>query len=278
MKINLDIKNFIIKFVTNKFEYKYNFTYPNQKYSIDQIIDGLLLILKTGISYNEYEKINKIISGKTINRHLCFFRNNKIFEDIYKCLLEKYFKINKTKKLKYQLVDSTFIFNQYNVKNVGRNKFYKGKKGIKLSCLTDVNGIPISILIDKGNKNDAKFISDHLNKILIMPNTIKYKNHNRYKQYILADKGYSSNEVRQLFRLNGYIPIIPYNKRNTKDINKIKYLTNKEKQIYKKRIRIENLFSWLKKNKRIKELNEKSIESYLTFLYMSLIKILLKKI
>ena len=35
---------------------------------------------------------------------------------------------------------------------------------------------------------------------------------------------------------------IPFNKRNTKDINKIKYLNGTEAEIYKKRIKIEHFF------------------------------------
>ena len=37
------------------------------------------------------------------------------------------------------------------------------------------------------------------------------------------------------------IPIIPYNKRNTKDKNKINKLTKSEKIRYKKRIKIEHI-------------------------------------
>ena len=47
-------------------------------------------------------------------------------------------------------------------------------------------------------------------------------------------------------------PIIPPNKRNTKNENKLKklQLETKQKQIYKKRISIENSFCYLQKNRR----------------------------
>ncbi len=40
--------------------------------------------------------------------------------------------------------------------------------------------------------------------------------------------------------------IYPYNKRNTKNINKIKKLSNKEKQLLKKRLYIERINNYLK--------------------------------
>jgi hypothetical protein len=74
----------------------------------------------------------------------------------------------------------------------------------------------------------------------INTNQQKYINHNRYKQYILADKGYYSQNNINYLNLNGYIPIIAVNNRNTKDSNKIKFMPNKYKQLYKKRIIVEN--------------------------------------
>jgi hypothetical protein len=70
----------------------------------------------------------------------------------------------------------------------------------------------------------------------INTNQQKYINHNRYKQYILADKGYYSQNNINYLNLNGYIPIIEIKK----DSNKIKFMPNKYKQLYKKRIIVEN--------------------------------------
>ena len=45
----------------------------------------------------------------------------------------------------------------------------KSKYGYKVSCLTDINGIPLSILLNKGSHHDASFIDDHLNNLFILP-------------------------------------------------------------------------------------------------------------
>ena len=104
------------------------------------------------------------------------------------------------------------------------------------------------------------------------------KNKSKKNTIMMADKGYDSSFIRNKLIDNGVKPIIPFNKRNTKDKNKIKYLNDADTKFYKKRIKIENTFSWIKKNKRISEINEKSMKSYMNFLYLAVNLLLFKRI
>jgi len=67
----------------------------------------------------------------------------------------------------------------------------------------------------------------------------------------MADAGHDSIKLRK--RLNDIFCklVILFNKRNTKDKNKIKTLANEEKKLYKSRIAIENTFLKIKKNRRL---------------------------
>jgi Transposase DDE domain len=275
MNLNIDFKKHIINYVNTKFPYKYTFTNKLQIYDLDIIVNELFYMLKTGVSYRDYRGP---IKRSSLYYHFKFFRDNEIFINVYKQLLDKYFKKNKTSKLKFQLVDTSFIYNINGIENIGRNKYFKNKKCTKLSCITDINGIPISVLINSGNSHDNSFIEKHMKNMYIITNTKKYMCSNRYKQYMLADKGYDSTNVRKILINNGYIPIIDYNKRNTKDPNKIKCLTKKEKIIYNNRIKIENLFCYVKKNKKILLREDKKSNSYLCHVYMALIKVLFIKL
>ncbi|MFW9952213.1 MAG: hypothetical protein ACFFKA_19000, partial [Candidatus Thorarchaeota archaeon] len=60
----------------------------------------------------------------------------------------------------------------------------------------------------------------------------------------------------------GYTVIIPFNKRNTKDKNKIKQLTQKQKEKFKKRIIVENYYSWIKMIPKLMFVTDKSINAY----------------
>lgn len=77
---------------------------------------------------------------------------------------------------------------------------------------------------------------------------IDYKLDLKHRRILLADKGYDSSKVRNKLMEKGFIPIIPYNKRNIKNKQKFKHLTQKQKIIYKRRILIEQTFMKLKRN------------------------------
>jgi len=129
----------------------------------------------------------------------------------------------------------------------------------------DNKGVPIEIDIEKGNRNDA----------IIAPKIIEKMEKNKLKnRYVLADKGYDSEKIRELLHKKNYIPIIP--KRKTKQkINKP--LTSKYKKIYKKRIIVENTFSWLKMFAKIDKIYEKTIKSYNGLLLLAISIIIFKK-
>jgi len=80
----------------------------------------------------------------------------------------------------------------------------------------------------------------------------------------MADAGYDSIKLRSKLNNIFYKSIIPFNKRNTKDKNKIKTLTNEEKKLYKSRITIFY--------RRFEIVYEKKFKNFLSLIYLSLIK------
>jgi DDE family transposase len=113
----------------------------------------------------------------------------------------------------------------------------------------------------------VRSIEDTLSKLFIRLKTYKYRNHNRYKQYMLADKGYYSKHNINRLKTEGYIPIISVNRRNTKS-KQLKELSKREKIIYKKRLKVENYFGWIKRYPKIDKLYEKNIDNYYSLLLL----------
>ena len=66
----------------------------------------------------------------------------KIFESTYKDLLNKYLSKSKN-KIKQIYTDTSTFYNKYNIDNVERNKYFKNKKVMKLSLITNEKGIPL---------------------------------------------------------------------------------------------------------------------------------------
>jgi len=247
------------------------------KYTLDQILDVIEYVLITGSSWRSLDlPIFKSAGFKwrSIYYHFQKFSDNHVFENVYKNLLHTYFKVNKSGKLKYLSVDSSFIKNEY-ASNVGVNGFYKKKRLSKLSLVTDSNVVPISAILAKGNYADQTLFYKNISNMMIQIRQVK-KN-NKHKRYILADAAYDTNEIRSTISSLNIHPIIWHVKRNRKDKTKNKKFCKKETMIYNRCIIIENCFSWLYKNRRINRRYDKLNATYKSFMYMAFIRLIIRK-
>ena len=89
--------------------------------------------------------------------------------------------------------------------------------------------IPFNISLYNGNIHDSTILLDQLNS----ENIINIQENNKNENYFFADSGYDSIQIREKLKKLKLIPIIPTNKRNTKDIhliNRVK-LTKTEPQL-----------------------------------------------
>jgi hypothetical protein len=102
---------------------------------------------------------------------------------------------------------------------------------------------------------------------------------NKHKRYCLGDAKYDSKRIKDKIKEMRMIAIIYPNKRGTKYKNKLMDMKIKkeDKKRYKKRIIVENSFAWLFKNKRISRFYEKGYNSYMSFVYMSIVKLIINK-
>ena len=88
---------------------------------------------------------------------------------------------------------------------------------------------------------------------------------------VLEDMGYDSDEHREYLRSNNNTPVIPGRKNR-------KIPITYDKLLYKLRRRIEIFFKKLKENKRLAMRYDKSNQSFLSFIVLASVKILLKLI
>ena len=276
-------------------KYSPNGTYTN-KYFFTCLID----FVESSVHWTKYRgTVDFPIRGKYLNQiHNKYVKNN-VYEEINKQLLNIYLKTDKEIKLKNQILDSSFVQNkggsinnnnyllsentkQKNIlireqnKNLPENKHtreesfidfnrYNGrKKYTKISSISDSLGTPLTSSIISSKQSDRISLIETLNKMPINLNTLRNSKVNRYKQFMLADSGYSSKKNKTYLKNLGYTPLILWNKGNTKDKKIIAENTFsvKEKKIYKKRIKIEHFFSWIKNYPVININYQKTITSY----------------
>ncbi len=115
--------------------------------------------------------------------------------------------------------------------------------------------------ISEGNKHDCRIFKE-----CDIEETKK-------RTYLLADKGYDSDEIRNILKKKGYIPIIAHrrNKKNKRSLKK------NEIKIYKKRIIVENLFAWIKRYPKIDKIYEKKMDAYMGLLLLCVSIIIFKR-
>lgn len=139
MKINISFVDEFLKIVNKIIKPKNTIS---RKYSEKTYIIELIKLVKAHTYWRRYEGL---IYGRVLNNKHHQYIKSGVYKTFYKSLLKKYFNKNKTIKLKYQSIDTSFILNKYGVNISKRNKYYKNKRGLKLSAIVDVHGIPISI-------------------------------------------------------------------------------------------------------------------------------------
>ena len=217
--IDRSILNLLHKIIMRtNLAYNYQFNYHTQKYSLRYILASILFVIKHATKW-------RILGSSYNNIYKHYIKLNKygIFKNTYVEMLNKYLKKTNNRRLKCVYTDTTFIVNKYGIDSKKRNKYMKNKNCNKISIFVDNNNVPISFNIYSGNVNDARILYNELDNI----NPIIKKN----IKYLCADKGYCSNKNRIKLLNSNIIPIIPFNKRNTKDKTKIKCLTCDEKKM-----------------------------------------------
>ena len=119
-------------------------------------------------------------------------------------------------------------------KKRGPNPTDRAKQGVKRSLLTEANGIPLSCVMEKANKNDFKILTETILNIQVKrPLPTKKK-----PQGMCLDKGYDYQEVRETLTRFNFIPHIKYRGEEAKDI--------KAKQGFKaRRWVVERTHSWM---------------------------------
>jgi transposase len=110
-----------------------------------------------------------------------------------------------------------------------------------------------SVCLSPGNHGDSSYfkaLHDHID--------------NPHIKYIIADKGYDSNDIRECIESFGQTPVIPYrrNRLTKKDINYT---------VYKTRNIIERLFGRIKEYRRVATRYDKLDTTFMSFIICAFI-------
>lgn len=216
------------------------------------ILEAIDYILRTGAPWRSIKETKYEVHYSTVHKTFKLWVTNKVFEKAYRTLLHLY-AVKRRRGALHYCIDSTLIKNQYGRDCLGRNPTDRGRKGTKLSALTDDTGIPFALAFFGANVSDFDTVNE----------TFKSKMHPLCKRRTLyADKGYDANHIREFVKQQNLKPRIA--KRGTKT----------PKSDVSPRANIENLFAWLDKQRRLVMRFDASIAVYMSFTLLACSKII----
>ena len=241
------------------------FSHHKQKYSIDELLKNVFIVLKNGISFREITNYTDIC-WNTVYKFFIKLTKNNIINQIYKNSINMYLtKINKSENKKYLYIDTTIIPNKLGINDISINPQLKKHKSSKISVIIDDYEIPIDCNVYKSSINDAKITDMQINDI-VKNYPLLCSNNN----ILIGDAAYDSNNIRdKLKNLKIGKLLTPKNKRNTKNKIKNQKLDFTEKMILNKRISVEHTINRYKQFKRLNNRYDKKSKNFQTFLFIA---------
>lgn len=146
------------------------------------------------------------------------------------------------------------------IDTAGKKKFYYG---YKVHLLVDTQyELPLAAKVTAGSASDVRIASRVLSEA-------RFAYSKFHPDYVIADKGYSSDKLRYLIRRQyGAVPIIKVNKQHKKAL----FVESEEwQELYKRRTSIERLNSRLKCYRRLNNVTVRRIHKVTVHCFLSLI-------
>ena len=210
---------------------------------IDEAIDCLFKLVRTGMQWREVELASA--SYSTLFKHVKRWVTEGIMQASYSQILRKHVAAHPEK---YYIVDSSHVKNAYGREGLGRSPVDRGRKGLKISVLTDSQGIVHNIQSDPANRSDFKLFTPMLSSMFIQLRRLE----------VFADRGYDSRSNRGSAYQRGFPPRIMRRRcRNSKRQNG-------------KRVFVEHAFAWIDHFRRLRFQYEHSPDTHISYTLLAL--------
>ena len=136
----------------------------------------------------------------------------------------------------------------------------RGGRTTKLVAIADRKGLPVSVVIDAGQKHDVKLVEPAVKEAF-----------GKVPAKLVGDTAFDSNQLDARLGKKGIELIAPHN-----PTRKNKTQDGRPLRRYCRRWRIEHLFASLKRLRRITNRWEYKPENYLAFVLLGCVKLLLR--
>ncbi len=138
----------------------------------------------------------------------------------------------------------------------------KRGKGTKLMAVADAAGLPLAVYAESASPHEVTLVRE----------TLVQSFTSERPERLIGDKAYDSDPLDEDLRAEGIELIAPHRSNRKKPATQ----DGRKLRRYKRRWKVERLFSWLQKFRRIATRFDFHDENYLGFVHLGCIKILLR--
>ena len=240
-------------------------------YSNQELLPGILRVLRSGCRWRDLN-LPGYPDGSTHWRRLRLWRKGLHFRWLWKRILKLLDEQNpeeKERRLKRPSIDGTLLQSFAFREKTGYSGKHK-RVGIKASIAVDATGLPLSVVIAKGNAADISLAEDTLSRI---------RGYDSFKTTILADKGYDSRKFRKFAFNHGIYPRIPKRSYTTEGKDPYRaHMYRYDKEEAKYRFIVERTNAWFKSFRRLRNRFDYHAASFESWLYLAIIIICVRRL
>ncbi|WP_409000585.1 IS5 family transposase [Streptomyces europaeiscabiei] len=170
-----------------------------------QALCGILFVLHTGIQWEYLPQELGFGSGMTCWRRLAAWNEAGVWDELHLVLLTK---LRAAGKLDWSraVIDSSHVRAARRGPKSGPSPVDRARPGSKHHVLTDGQGIPLSVSLTGGNRNDVTQLLPLLDKVPAVAGVVGRPR--RRPDALLADRGYDHDKYRRLLWQRGIRPVI----------------------------------------------------------------------
>lgn len=232
-----------------------------------ELLPGILKVLRSGCRWRDLD-LPGYPDGVTHWRRLRYWQRRQRFVPLWHHILRLLTKTRTLKPSHLSLDGSLFTSFAFQEKTG-----YSGKHhltGVKLSTMVDATGLPVSLVVDRGNVVDISLAKLTVKALQLPRCTIRGST-------ILGDKGYDAKPFRQFVMDKELFPCIKKRK-NVKVRKKHQFLYLYSKDQGKKRFVVERSHAWLKSFRRLRHRFDYTAASFEAFVMLAIIVVCVRKL
>lgn len=235
-------------------------------YANEQLLPGILKVLRSGCRWRDLD-LPDYPDGTTHWRRLQFWKRKKHFRHLWELLL-RLLREEKLLSLERLGIDGSLI-QSFAFKDKTGYSGKHHKTGVKISVIVEATGIPIAMVVARGNIVDITLAEATVDNIRLAKRAI-------LGSEFLGDKGYDSLKFR-IHVSEFALPNIPKRKTTkVRDKHLWYYIYDTIKG--KKRFVVERTNAWVKSFRRIRMRFDYKASSFEAFLYLAIIVICVRKL